>query len=125
MKEITTDHWQLLLPEEWVAEQDEETIIITDADEVSVVEITTLLPENKNSVKSLIEELSEGTIKTAIAGLTAFYKEFEEDGMFWREWFCDGDNVVVILSHGSDLEHKHMDDGAVDEMLSTLALAVS
>ena len=124
MKEINSDQWALLLPEEWFAEQDEETIVISDVDEVSVIEITTFLADKNGSSEQLMDQLLQGQgFKTAIAELDAVYQEFEEDDMYWREWFCPIANGVIAISHGCDIDHKSMDDSAVDEILATLALA--
>ncbi|CAA0108287.1 Uncharacterised protein [BD1-7 clade bacterium] len=123
MKQITTDAWMMLLPEEWHAEQDDETIVITDEDEVSVIEISTLLPEKRVSVDELLQVMTEGRgHKTLLAELDALYSEFEEDDMYWREWFCKADNCVIAVSHGTDIDNRGMDDSTVDEILSTLAM---
>ena len=124
MKEIITDQWQMLLPEEWFAEQEDETIIIMDEDEVSCVEITTLLPDAGSDTQTMLQSLvSENScFKTALAEMDAYYHEQEDDGMFWREWFCDAEDFVLIVSHGCELENRGMDDSAVDEMLSTLLI---
>ncbi|CAA0115215.1 Uncharacterised protein [BD1-7 clade bacterium] len=123
MKQITTDAWMMLLPEEWHAEQDDETIVITDEDEVSVIEISTLLPEKRVSVDELLQVMTEGRgHKTLLAELEALYSEFEEDDMYWREWFCKADNCVIAVSHGTDIDNRGMDDSTVDEILSTLAM---
>ena len=123
MLELTTDLWSILLPSEWEAEQDDETIIIVDEDEASIIEITPLFPEKGKTVTSLLNECVKGDVrKTTLSELPAFYHEFEDDGMFWREWYCDAGKFVLIVSHGADIANKNMDDAAVDELLSTLLL---
>lgn len=123
MNELQSDLWSLLLPEEWQAEQDEETIFIVDLDEVSIIEITPFMPEKGSSVAALLQELGSQSMRPAkLAELNAFYHEFEEDEMFWREWLCDAGKFVLTISHGTDSENKGMDDGSVDEILSTLLI---
>ncbi len=125
MNELMTDFWSILLPEEWEAEQDGETIIISDDDEVSVIEMTPLIPDDNVTSTELLQSIAGNEyFKTALAELDAYYKEFEEDGMFWREWFCDAETFVIAISHGSDISNKNMDDSTVDEILSTLALKI-
>lgn len=123
MNELMTDHWSLLLPEEWQAEQEGETIIISDDDEVSIIEITTLVPDEGVTARQLLEAIA-GTNRPAatLAEMDACYQEFEEDEVFWREWYCDAGDVVLAISHGCDVSNRHMDDAIVDEILSTLAL---
>ena len=121
MQEITTDLWSLLLPEEWQAEQDEETIVVFDDDEVSSIEITPVMPENGMTVAALLASMVDKNYKqTVLAELPAYYGEFVEEDMFWREWFCDAGEFVLILSHGTESENKGMDDGVVNEILDTL-----
>lgn len=123
MLELTTDLWSILLPEEWEAEQDGETVIIVDEDEASIIEITPLLPDAGKTVEALLQELAEGeTQKVTLAELPALYQEFEDDDMFWREWLCDAGKFVLVISHGADISNRNMDDDAVDELLSTLVL---
>lgn len=123
MRELSCDLWSVLLPTEWRAEQDEETILIIDEDNVSLIEITPLLPEPGGSVQSLLQSLHAETLqKTSLAGLDAWHHVFDEDDMHWREWFCDCGDFVLTVSHGVDVEHKDMDDAAIDEILSTLRI---
>jgi hypothetical protein len=125
MQELTTDLWSILLPEEWEAEQEDETIMIVDVDEVSIIELTPLMPENTETVQSFIKDLiTKDAKKTTLAGLPAFYQELveDEDDMFWREWYCDAGTFVLAVSHGTDMSNKNMDDGSVDDILSTLLL---
>lgn len=123
MQELTTDLWSVLLPEEWFAEQDGETIVIVDEDEVSIIEITSLIPEKGETITSFLKEsVAADAKKTTLAGLPAWYQEFEEDEMFWREWYCDAGEFVLVISHGTDASNKNMDDGSVDDILSTLLL---
>jgi len=123
MNELNSDLWSILLPGEWQAEQDDETIFIVDDDEVSIIEITPLMPEQGSTVEALLDTLQAGKRKTVmLADLTAYYLEFEEDDMHWREWLCDAGDFVLTVSHGTDVEHKGMDDGSVDEILSTLLI---
>ena len=126
MNELTTDLWALLLPTEWYAEQDEETIVITDSDEVSVIEISALYPEKKQTKEALLDDLLINEhFKTKLAEMNAIYQEFAEEDMYWREWFVDTGECYLAISHGCDADNKGMDDASVDEILSTLALKKS
>ena len=42
MNILETDHWCMMLPEEWHAENDDDVIRIVDQDDVGEIEITTL-----------------------------------------------------------------------------------
>lgn len=122
MRELNCDHWSLLLPNEWFAERDEESVVITDEDEASIIEITPLFSESGDSGVILDQFRADAVKETKVAGLPALYHELHEDGMFWREWYCDAGDFVLAISHGCEEPNKGMDDAAVDEILSTLLI---
>lgn len=124
MKEVQTEHWSLQIGQEWFAIQDDETIVVSDEDEISSIELTTVQAEDL-SVEQLLKELMpKENFKTTLSETVAWYSESEEDGLFWREWLCPQKNYVLIISHGCEVENKGMDDSAIDEILSTLAFAI-
>lgn len=122
MKEMITDFWSLALPDEWKAEQEEETVIIIDADQISVVELTVLTPNSGMSLDDLIDSISDNLyVSDRLAELPCLYGNFEGEGAFYREWLVPlENNKLLLISHGCDLEDKGLDDSAVDEILSTL-----
>ena len=124
MKEITTDLWSLHIGEEWFAEQDEETIIISDEDEVSLIEISCVKASKENTVSDVIAEMLNGEqpFGVLLSDLEAFYREFIDEGMFWREWLCPLDDQLLIVSHGCDESNQGIDNAAVDEILASLYL---
>ena len=125
MDVLETDFWALQLPDEWFAEQDDETIIISDESQVSTIELTSIMAD-KNITKDeiLSDVLPKTAIQTVLAEETAFYHELTEDGVFWREWVCELPQGILLISHGMDEDNKGMDDASVDEILSTLAIAI-
>lgn len=126
MNTLMTDYFAIELPEHWYAEQEEETIIITDDDEVSVIEMTVVPVAKGESIDDLLEALKpEGMFSSVLSEIPAFYHEFVEEGGFWREWFCVLEHAVLIVSHGTEEENKGMDDASVDEILATLSPAIN
>lgn len=125
---IQTDFWEMQLPEEWDAEQDEETILVSDADGVSLIELTALArPGHANAedaLKELAQELLSQDIKPDPVKVGAFdgwvFHFSDDDGGSYREWYLFHSDFVLLVSHGSDSEHAGWDDDVVDEMLSTL-----
>ena len=121
MKELTTDLWSILLPPEWIAEQNDETIIIVDELEASIIEITVVVPEGDKQ-QFIQQHVGAQSERVLLADIEASYYCFEEDDMFWREWMCDADDFLLMISHGTDSSNRHMDDSAIDEILATLVL---
>jgi hypothetical protein len=125
MDVLETDFWALQLPDEWFAEQDDETIIISDESEVSSIELTSVLADKTTSKDDILADvLPASAVKTVLAEETAFYHELTEEGVFWRECVCELPQGILLISHGMDEDNKGMDDASVDEILSTLAIAL-
>src|SRR5690349_13880656 len=98
MHTVETDWWLLDLPEEWQAEQDDETIVITDEDGVGVLEITSLEPDNDGSrvdLQALAQQLVPDGLNGSAARLGDFeglYFQYQEEGDAVREWVLQCDN---------------------------------
>jgi hypothetical protein len=125
MHTIETDWWLLDLPEEWQAEQDDETIVITDDDGVGVLEITSLEEASGAGIdlKTLAKQLLPvaGTGSAArIGDFEGLYFHYQEDGDAVREWLVECDGRVLLVSYSCDVDDAGMDDSFVDEVLDTL-----
>ena len=92
MNILETDHWCMMLPEEWHAENDDDVIRIVDQDDVGEIEITTLHKEsgrvNASDVAAMASEESPEITEWhqaragAFEGVTGVYRE---DGASVRE----------------------------------------
>jgi len=124
---VETEWWTLELPEEWDAEQDDDVIVIEDEDGVSSIEVSALLVEEGEVDDEDLAEFSrdlsdEGLTPTAVRigawrGLLFVHGDDESHA---REWFLRQGAHFVYFAHYCLPEHAGMDDGAVDEILSTL-----
>lgn len=127
MRALETQWWIVELPEEWDAEQDDETIIVSDEDGVSEIAITTM---QKEIGQVDVEELKQYSVDVEkkhgdlspvnIAEFEGFYISYHEQEDALREWYLRCDNLLVLITHSCDLENSGMDDSAVDQILSTL-----
>lgn len=125
MNMIETDWWEMGLPEEWDAEQDEETIIVTDEDGIGVIELTVLEKDDSPAIdwEGLMNEMApEGIVvtPTKLAECDARYATFVDEDDAVRLWLVDGPGIVLVVSYVCDVSDRGMDDSAVDEILSTL-----
>jgi hypothetical protein len=125
---IQTDFWEMELPEEWDAEQEEETILVSDADGVSLIELTALARpgnvNNEDALADLAQELLAQQIKpdpVTVGAFEGWVFHFTDEEGSYREWYLFHKDFVLLVSHGTDAEHAGWDDDVVDEMLSTLA----
>lgn len=126
MHTVETDWWLLDLPEEWEAEQDDETIVITDEDGVGVIEITSLEHDDAQHAPDLVA-LATQLIPNNGAGSAArlgdfegLYFHYQDEGDAVREWLLQCNNRVLLISYSCDIENAGMDDAFVDEVLDTL-----
>jgi hypothetical protein len=129
MHTVETDWWVLDLPDEWQAEEDEGTVVIGDEDGVGAIEITALeaddVARNEAGFQQLAEQLldiEQKGEKVAIGALRGLYFHYVDGDDAVREWLLDADDVVLLISYSCDCDNAGMDDGVVDEILSTLEL---
>ncbi|MFA7555494.1 MAG: hypothetical protein WCY88_14695 [Spongiibacteraceae bacterium] len=127
MRAVESQWWIVELPDEWEAEQDEETIIISDEDGVGDIEITTLQKEqgdvSDEELKQYTEDLQRqyGAGKAInIAELQGYYFSYKDQGDAIREWYLRCDSLLVLITYSCDIDNAGMDDGAVDDILATL-----
>lgn len=125
MHTLETDWWSLDLPEEWQAEQDEETIVISDEDGIGVIEITTLEPSEgaEMELSTLAAQLFPAELAQSTVQLGDFVGvavQYRDEGDAVREWLVRKAQQTLLISYSCDVEHEGLDDETVDEILDTL-----
>lgn len=128
MQLLETDYWSCCLPDEWQAKQEEENVIVIEADGVSTVAVTTMVRSSGVIDDKALLELAGDLVEAGyhgnavlLGGFSGFLFDFSEEGVAWREWYLMHNDVVLIISHACEEEHCGLDDVAVDEFLGTLA----
>lgn len=127
MRTVETDWWLLDLPDEWEAEQDEETIVIGDEDGIGALEITTLTRETSDADFSDINALAKQIVPVTSAGkpvelggMSGLYFQYQEEGDAVREWLLSDGEILLLVTYSCDAENAGLDDGTVDDILETL-----
>lgn len=127
MRTVETDWWLLDLPEEWEAEQDEETIVISDQDGVGALEITRL--DHPAAATANLHDIARQwvpedvpAIDVRVGEFDGLYFEYIDEGDAVREWLLRAGDLILIVSYACDEENARMDDELVDEILDTLAV---
>ena len=130
MHTVETDWWLLDLPEEWSAEQDEETIVIGDEDGIGSIEITRL--EHPAAATVDLHTIAVQWVPEDVTGIdlrvgdfAGLYFEYMDEGDAIREWLLRAGDLILIVSYVCDEEDAGMDDETVDEILETLTHKVS
>lgn len=127
MRVLETNWWSISLPDEWIAESDDEAIIIFDEDDVGTISIVDLKREEGDASQEDLLELAEELIEQGLSAKPASVGDFvgirfeyEEDEVFVIEWFLRCDDLVLLVSYDCDLDNKGMDVGMVEDILDTL-----
>lgn len=132
MRAVESQWWIIELPDEWEAEQDDETILISDEDGVGEIAITTLQkesgPVDDSELRLYTEDIEaqfgKGRV-VELSGLNGYYYSYQDDGDALREWYLRGDDLLLLITYSCDLDNAGMDDSAVDEILSTLFIKMN
>ncbi|MDX1504481.1 MAG: hypothetical protein R3221_02110 [Spongiibacter sp.] len=129
MQEIESDWWFIDLPEQWFSEQDDDSILIFDEDELGCICLSTLEAEpgamaGADAVKGLINSVGHSMAagKPCTIGEDWRGWEFEtvEEGDYIREWYLYGPNHLLLITYSCAEDDRDMDRSAVEEILDTL-----
>ena len=132
MNILETDHWCLMLPLEWQAENDDDVIRIVDQDEVGEIEITTLHKQSGKVMPAELQDMAREESpevpewKAANAGaFSGVSGRYREDGAAVREWYLGSDSLLLYVTYVCDEDDAGLDDASVDELLGTLVVGDS
>ena len=130
MHTVETDWWLLDLPEEWTAEQDDETVVIVDEDGVGALEITMLEYEDDSpmEVNALARQLMPDDVvgqPVTLGDFSGLGFQYQDEGDAVREWIVQRDQRTLLVSYSCDADDAGMDDSIIDEILETLSLKVA
>ena len=129
MHVVESQWWFLELPPEWQASQEQETIVISDQDDVGEIVITTLQKEQgdvsdrelADYAAELVEQYGPGQL-CQLEALEGYYFEYQEQGEAVREWYLRSGPLLLLITYCCDDDNAGMDDSAVDEILDTLQI---
>ena len=130
MNVLETEWWTMVVPPEWWAEAEEESILVGDQDDVGCIEISTLHKESgefdSKTILDIAKAESEEPVDWASVQLGEFSgvrAHFVAEGSAIREWYVANGALMLFITYSCDEENAGMDDAAVDELLDTLMLA--
>lgn len=129
MRAVESQWWIIELPDEWQADQDEETILISDEDGVGEIAITTLEKtaglvddeELRQYTEDLERQYGSGEV-VEVAECQGYYFQYREEGDAVREWCLRWGKLLLLITYSCDEDNAGMDDSAVNEILATLFL---
>nr|WP_241263299.1 hypothetical protein [Parahaliea mediterranea] len=119
----------MVLPPEWWAEAEEESILVGDVDEVGCIEISTLHKEagvfSGGELRHIAEQESPQVAawrEVTRGDFDGWTASFDEDGAAIREWYLGREGMLLFVTYSCDEDNRGLDDAAVDEILDTLAV---
>jgi hypothetical protein len=125
---LETEWWSLLLPPEWEAEEDEDgVVLIGDSDGVGCIEVSELRhPQGHFSLEETrsIAAAEEGPAwrDCRVGPLQGVCRSLSEEDVAIREWMLYRGPLLLYITYSCDSANAGMDDAAVDEILTTLAV---
>lgn len=129
MNVLETDWWTMVVPPQWWAEAEQDSILVGDVDEVGCIEISTLHKEAGEFTGDELRHIAEqetpqvtdwrAVTRGDFSGWTA---AFDEDGAAVREWYLACRAMLLFVTYSCDEDNRGLDDAAVDEILDTLVL---
>lgn len=126
MELIETRWWALPVSDEWHTETDGGTVIISDQDDVGSLELTVLELDMINPGAEDLRELAAQVVPPGIDSKQVRCGQWQgilfeySDEDFCRDWFLHDQHCILLISYTCALEHRGMDDAAVDQMLAEL-----
>jgi hypothetical protein len=129
MNVLETEWWTMVVPPEWWAEAEEESILVGDQDDVGCIEISTLHKEagefDSAAILDIAKAESEEPADWASVQLGEFSgvrAHFVAEGSAIREWYVANGALMLFITYSCNEDNAGMDDAAVDELLDTLML---
>ena len=127
MNIVETDYWCLLLPPEWSAEQEEDTVCITDQDGIGELALTALIREQDDAnvaspaqiARQESPEVSDW-VAAAFGEFSGVTGSFQEEGSVVQEWYLGHGPALLYCTYVCASEDEGMDVAAVEEILGTL-----
>ena len=127
MNIVETDYWCLMLPPEWLAEEEEDSVLITDQDGIGELAITTLIREPDDAPDTNLSEIAQTESPEVSSWAVATFGDFSgvtgqftEEGAVLQEWYLIHGVALLYCTYACDVEDAGMDMPAVEEILGTL-----
>lgn len=131
MLDIATSWWSLALPDEWEHETDEDTVIISDPDGVSTLELSVIELQGPTQDEAELRALAEEIVPAGAEACPVrcgpwqglLYEYRDED--YCRDWILQRHSTVLLVGYTCAWPHARMDDAVIDEILAGLQPPIS
>ena len=126
MKNYRSAYWQVDLPDDWVSEQQEDSVVLYHPDHGGSILLSAVREEEEITDEYLAELVDEHIEAGAeledvelgsFAGLSCCY---EGEGEYWCEWYLRSDHILLFVTYNCPLEEEGSQDDVVETILESL-----
>lgn len=126
LEKYRSQNWQIDLPLGWVAEQEDEVVILYHPDQAGTLSISSTLEEAEISdeyVEGLLAEHIDAGAElidveyNIFSGVSCCYDDEEE---FWCEWYLWNERLLIFITYNCPLDEEGKQEDVVESMLETL-----
>lgn len=126
MKSYRSAYWQVDLPDDWVSEQEDDSVVLYQPDHGGSIVLSAVREEQEISdeyLEDLVEEHIEAGAELEevelgnFAGLSCCY---EGEGEYWCEWYLRSDQLLLFVTYNCSLEEEGTQDDVVESILESL-----
>lgn len=128
MKTFTDPFWQIEIPDDWQAEQDDGCVSIFHDDSFGILQISAEEFEEDVTFDTL-NELAEEHIDAGaepeelqLGVFDGFELDYSVDNEYWREWYLCYDRLFIYITYNCLLEDESNEDDIIDTILGSLKL---
>jgi hypothetical protein len=128
MNTYQSKYWQVDLPAEWQAEQEDDAVILYHSKHDGSLLISALQEDDTISDEYLADLVDEHIAADAeleqvefgpFDGLSVCY---ESEGEYWCEWYLRARHVLLFITYNCPLAQEGSEDDVVESILESLQL---
>lgn len=128
MKKIQFPAWEMMLPDDWEYEEEDESVVLFHPEGPGVLQISAGKYQDQVSEQDLAEmaheHLEAGAIpqNVELGDFDGMEINYSDDEQYWREWYLGCDNVMLFITYNCNIEDEEQEDVIIDAILETLAI---
>ncbi len=129
MTEIQGPDWNIDIPADWEADQDEDYLILYDPDGVGALNLSGMVTDAEVTDADLREFAAEHLEAGAkireveLGDFTGFTLNYREGDEYWQEWFLRSGPIALFVTYNCEYDDKGVEDEALEEILNSLRIA--
>lgn len=118
--------WSLVVPDGWLASDDEECVTLVASHEVGALQISAAFKDTEivdSDLRDFAAEHLDAGAKprpTEAGEFVGFEIAFGDDERFWRQWFLRNGHQLLFVTYNCDPDSRGVEDGPIRSALASL-----